>query len=63
MRWVKNWLALSAVSLAARLVIAWAVDGPQTPSAVALARLALVPLAQTAAAGWALSFLRRRSGP
>jgi hypothetical protein len=62
MPWWKLWIALAGVYLAARLAIAWAVEGPETPPGVVLARLAVVPLAQTAAAGWALSFFRRRSG-
>jgi hypothetical protein len=62
MRWVKLWVALAGVWLAARLAVAWAVGGPETPSGPFLARLAVVPLAQTAAAGWALSLFRRRSG-
>ena len=62
MRWLKLWAALAGVFFAGRLVIAWAVPGSAPIDASFWTRLAVVPVLQTAAAGWALSVLRRRSG-
>ena len=62
MRWVKLWMALAGVFLSGRLIIGWAVPESAPVDGAFWARLAAVPVLQTAAVGWALSVLRRRSG-
>lgn len=60
MKWVRLWIVLAGVLLAARLAIGWAVPSSAPVDAAFWTRLAIVPVAQSAAAGWVLTRLSRR---
>ena len=62
MRWVRLWFVLASVFLAARLAISGAVPSSAPVDAAFWARLAVVPVIETIAAGWILTRLERRSG-